>query len=45
MAIAGDDPMLLSEIDPDKVSRANKANISHINQLEKELQNLKLIGI
>jgi len=26
MAIAGDDPMLLSEIDPDKVSRANKAN-------------------
>ena len=26
MAIAGDDPMLLSEIDTDKVSRANKAN-------------------
>ncbi|SVD38587.1 uncharacterized protein METZ01_LOCUS391441, partial [marine metagenome] len=25
MAIAGDDPMLLSEMDPDKVSRANKA--------------------
>ena len=26
LAIAGDDPMLLSEMDPDKVSRANKAN-------------------
>ncbi len=26
MAIAGDDPMLLAEMDPDKVSRANKAN-------------------
>ena len=26
MAIAGDDPMLLSEMDPDKVARANKAN-------------------
>ena len=26
MAIAGDDPMLLSEMDPEKVSRANKAN-------------------
>ncbi len=26
MAIAGDDPMLLSEIDPEKVARANKAN-------------------
>ena len=26
MAIAGDDPMLLAEIDPEKVSRANKAN-------------------
>ena len=26
LAIAGDDPMLLSNIDPDKVSRANKAN-------------------
>jgi len=25
MAIAGDDPMLLSQMDPDKVSRANKA--------------------
>ena len=25
MAIAGDDPMLLSEMDPEKVSRANKA--------------------
>jgi len=25
MAIAGDDPMLLAEMDPDKVSRANKA--------------------
>jgi len=25
MAIAGDDPMLLSEMDPDKVSRVNKA--------------------
>ena len=30
MAIAGDDPMLLSEMDPDKVSRANKAtNIAY----------------
>ena len=26
MAIAGDDPMLLAEMDPEKVSRANKAN-------------------
>ena len=26
LAIAGDDPMLLSSMDPDKVSRANKAN-------------------
>ena len=26
MAIAGDDPMLLAENDPEKVSRANKAN-------------------
>ena len=26
LAIAGDDPMLLSNIDPDKVSRASKAN-------------------
>jgi len=26
MAIAGDDPMLLSEMDPEKVARANKAN-------------------
>mgnify|MGYP006145023869 CR=1 FL=1 len=26
LAIAGDDPMLLSHIDPDKVSKANKAN-------------------
>ena len=26
MAIAGDDPMLLADIDPEKVSRANKAN-------------------
>ena len=26
MAIAGDDPMLLADMDPDKVSRANKAN-------------------
>ena len=26
LAIAGDDPQLLSEMDPDKVSRANKAN-------------------
>jgi aminopeptidase len=26
MAIAGDDPMLLSDMSPDKVSRANKAN-------------------
>ena len=26
LAIAGDDPMLLSNMDPDKVSRANKAN-------------------
>ena len=26
MAIAGEDPMLLSEMDPEKVSRANKAN-------------------
>ena len=30
MAIAGEDPMLLSEMDPDKVSRANKAtNIAY----------------
>ncbi len=30
MAIAGDDPMLLSKMDPDKVSRANKAtNIAY----------------
>ena len=30
MAIAGDDPMLLAEMDPDKVSRANKAtNIAY----------------
>ena len=26
LAVAGDDPMLLSEMDPDKVSRASKAN-------------------
>ena len=26
MAIAGDDPMLLSDMDPEKVGRANKAN-------------------
>ncbi len=26
MAIAGDDPMLLSDMDPEKVSRSNKAN-------------------
>ena len=26
LAIAGDDPMLLSDMDPDKVSRANKSN-------------------
>ena len=26
LAIAGDDPMLLSDMDPDKVARANKAN-------------------
>ena len=26
MAIAGDDPMLLSDMDPEKVARANKAN-------------------
>ena len=31
MAIAGDDPMLLAEMDPEKVSRANKAlSLIHI---------------
>ncbi len=36
MAIAGEDPMLLSEMDPDKVSRANKAtNIAYKPAREK----------
>ena len=36
MAIAGDDPMLLSKMDPDKVSRANKAtNIAYKSARER----------
>ena len=45
MAIAGDDPMLLADIDPEKVSRANKANAIAYKPARERILSLKLIGI
>ena len=40
LAVVGEDPLLLSNQDPDKVSREIKQHLLHINLLVKELQGL-----
>ena len=42
MAIAGDDPMLLAEMDPEKVSRANKANALAYKPARERITNFKI---
>ena len=44
MAITGDDPMLLSEFNQDKISRLNKATSKSYKPAREKLLNLKLIG-
>ena len=45
MAIAGDDPMLLSKMDPDKVSRANKATNIAYKPARERITEFKINGI
>ncbi len=42
MAIAGDDPMLLSKMDPDKVSRANKATAKAYKPARERITEFKI---
>ena len=45
MAIAGDDPMLLSDMDPEKVARANKANSKAYKPARERITQFDINGI